>query len=150
MRKNVKCLCGNSSFYRSIHRRCSAEKVFLKVLHYSQENTCVGVSLRTFTSAILSKRDSNADVFLWILRTPHSGKQGSCNHHLSRFARIKLQPVQPRQISPYDYMWKLNFILARRDSFPPAIWLDLHAFSLYFSLWSCHFTKLKIHRFPVI
>ena len=49
-------------------------------------------------------------------------------------AGMKFQPAQPRQISPYDYMWKLNFILARRDSFPPGIWLDLHAFSLDFSL----------------
>ena len=69
VRKKVnKYLCRISSFYRSSHRRCSAKKVFLKILQYSQENTCVGVSLRTFKSAILSKRDSNADIFLWILR----------------------------------------------------------------------------------
>ena len=46
----------------------------------------------------------------------------------SQLARMKIQPVQPRQILPYDYMWKLNFVLARRDSFPPGIWLDLHDF----------------------
>ena len=34
----------------------------------SQENTYVGVSLRAFKSAMFSKRDSKADVFLWILR----------------------------------------------------------------------------------
>ena len=64
-RKKVnKYLCRISSFYRSSHRICSAKKVFLKILQYSQENTCVGVSMRAFRSAILSKRDSNADVFL--------------------------------------------------------------------------------------
>ena len=41
---------------------------------------------------------------------------------------MKIQPVQLRQISPCNYMWKLNFVLARRDSFPPGIWLDLHDF----------------------
>ena len=39
----------------------------------------------------------------------------------SRFVGMKFQPVQPRQISPYDYMWKLNFVPARWDSFPPDI-----------------------------
>ena len=37
-------------------------------------------------------------------------------------------PACRDEISPYDYMWKLNFVLARRDSFPPGIWFDLHAF----------------------
>ena len=41
----------------------------------------------------------------------------------SRLAGIKFQPVQPRQISPHDYMRKLNSVLGRRDSFPPVIWL---------------------------
>ena len=50
----------------------------------------------------------------------------------SRFARIKFHLVQPGQISPYDYMWKLNFVTARRDSFPPGICLDLHAISFEF------------------
>ena len=68
----------------------------------------------------------------------------------SWLVEMKFQPVQPRQISPYDYMWKLNFVMARRDSFPPGIWLDLHAFSLDFSLQARHFTKLEIHRFPLI
>ena len=46
-------------------RRCSSEKVFLKISQYSQENTCVGVS---FLIKLL-KRDSNTGVFLRILRT---------------------------------------------------------------------------------
>ena len=58
-------------------------------------------------------------------------------------SRNEFQPVQPRQISPYDYMWKLTFVAARQDSFPPSICLDLHAFSLNFSLLECHFAKLK-------
>ena len=39
-------------------RRSSSKKLFLKISQYLQENTCVGTTL--------SKRDSNADVFLWI------------------------------------------------------------------------------------
>ena len=35
--------------------------------------------------------------------------------------RDEFHTVQPREISPYDYMWKLNFITARWDSFPPGI-----------------------------
>ena len=31
--------------YRSSHWRCSVKNVFLRISHYSQENTCVGVSL---------------------------------------------------------------------------------------------------------
>ena len=30
--------------FRRSHQRCSIKKMFLKVLQYSQENTCVGVS----------------------------------------------------------------------------------------------------------
>ena len=62
----------------------------------------------------------------------------------SQLAAMKFQPVQPRQISLYDYMWKLHFVLARRDSFPPGIWLDLHTFSLDFSLLAC---RLQNWRF---
>ena len=58
--------------------------------------------------------------------------------------RDEFQPVQPSQISPYDYMWKLHFVLASRDSFSPIIWLDLHAFSLDFSLLAC---RLQNWRF---
>ena len=68
VRKKVnKYLCRTSLFYRSRHWKCSAKKVFLIVLQYSQENICVGVSLQAFKSAIASKRDSSAVVFLWIL-----------------------------------------------------------------------------------
>ena len=67
VRKKVnKYLWRISSLYRK--PKSSAKEVFLKILQYSQENTYIGVSLRTFKSAILSKRDSKADVFLWILR----------------------------------------------------------------------------------
>ena len=48
-----------SSFCRSSHWRCSAKKMFLKILQYSQENTCVRVSLQAFRSVILLKRDTN-------------------------------------------------------------------------------------------
>ena len=44
----------------SSHRSCSVKKLFLKILQYSQENTCV--------PATVLKRDSTTGVFLWILR----------------------------------------------------------------------------------
>ena len=44
-----------SSFYRRRHRRCSAKKVFLKLLQYSQENTCVRVSFRSFNLQFYQK-----------------------------------------------------------------------------------------------
>ena len=50
-----KCLI--SLFYRSSHRRCSAKKVFLKILQYSQEKTWV--SLQVFRFVILLGRDTN-------------------------------------------------------------------------------------------
>ena len=37
---------------------------------------------------------------------------------------MKFQPVQPAQISPYDYMGKSVFTPARRDRFPPGISLQ--------------------------
>ena len=43
--------------------------MFLKILQYSQENTCVELSLQAFRFAILLIRDTNAYVFLRILRT---------------------------------------------------------------------------------
>ena len=68
-KKILKCLCRISLFYRSNHRKHSAKKIILKILRFSQENNSVGVSVQWFSSAILSKRDSNIDVFKWILRT---------------------------------------------------------------------------------
>ena len=62
-------------FWKSImSRRCSFKKLFLIILQYSQENTCVGcISFLIKMSfnerpSTLSKRDSNADVFLVTLR----------------------------------------------------------------------------------
>ena len=46
---------------KNIMNICSTKKLFLKILGYSQENTCVGVSflitLQAFSHAILLKRD---------------------------------------------------------------------------------------------
>ena len=50
---------GSIGIHRRSYRRCSGEKVFLKILQYSQRNTCVGVHLL--------KTDSNTDVLLRIL-----------------------------------------------------------------------------------
>ena len=50
---------GSIGIHRRSYRRCSGEKVFLKILQYSQRNTCVGV--------YLLKTDSNTDVLLRIL-----------------------------------------------------------------------------------
>ena len=50
-----------------MNRRCSIKKPFLKISQYSQENTCVGVSLllkiQAFRPATLLKRDSKKSVF---------------------------------------------------------------------------------------
>ena len=110
--------------------------VLLKFSQKSQENTCVGVFFLTVT--FLKERLQHRSFpmnFAKFLRTPFF------TEHLRwlllfLFAKNhqKDNTEKPRQISPYDYMWKLNFVLARRDSFPPGIWLDLHAFSLDFSL----------------
>ena len=43
----------------------------------------------------------------------------------------------------YDYMWKLNLITVRRDSFPSAICLDLQALSLNFF---CKHVSLRIEN----
>ena len=59
----------------------------------------------------------------------------------SQFARIKFQPVQPHQILPYDYLWKLNFVLERQDSFPPSICLEMYVFSLNFFF--CRLVSLR-------
>ena len=52
--------------------RRSITKLLLNILQYLQENNCVGVSflmeMQDFSPVTLSKRDSNADVFLWILQ----------------------------------------------------------------------------------
>ena len=34
----------STTTFRSIHQRCSIEKMFFKIFQYSQENTCVGIS----------------------------------------------------------------------------------------------------------
>ena len=48
--------------FRRSHHSCSIKKLFLKILQYLQENTCVGVA------ATVLKRDSDAVVLLLILR----------------------------------------------------------------------------------
>ena len=50
----------NIKFGKSIMNRCSIRKLFLKILQYSQKNTCVGVSLlmkmQAFSPVILLKK----------------------------------------------------------------------------------------------
>ena len=43
------------------------KEMVLKILQYSQENTCAGVFLQVFRSEILFKKDTNTYTFLWIL-----------------------------------------------------------------------------------
>ena len=65
-------LRGGKFLSRSSHRRCSINKLFLKISQYSKEDTCVGVSslikLQVFRTATLLKRDSNTVAFLWKLQ----------------------------------------------------------------------------------
>ena len=62
----------SSTIFRSSHRRCSIKKLFLKMLWYSQESNCVGVSfllnLKAFRPLTVLKKDVNTDIFLWISR----------------------------------------------------------------------------------
>ena len=61
-----------SAIFRSSHRRCSIQKVFLKISWYSQENICGEVSflikLQIFKPVTLLKIDSNTGAFLWVSR----------------------------------------------------------------------------------
>ena len=49
--------------------------------------------------------------------------------HDPGFADMKFQPVQPGQISPYDYIGESSFLQARRDSFPRGICINVFTFS---------------------
>ena len=64
----LEILRNSSTIFRSSHQRCSIKQLFLKMLWYSQENTCVGVffKLRVFRPLTVLKRDVNADTFWWI------------------------------------------------------------------------------------
>ena len=54
--------------YRSNHqRRCSVEKVFLKISQNSQENTCTRITLLKKHSNSC-KKNSDRGAFLWILK----------------------------------------------------------------------------------
>ena len=77
LRMSILCPKSSKDFYHHIKFLKSNEqgvfyKKSLKILQYSQENTCVGVSflikMQTFRSTTLLKEDSNAGVFLTILR----------------------------------------------------------------------------------
>ena len=87
--------------------------------------------------------NSNRFILLRLYYWSNVTKQNKVVITWSRFAGMKFQPVQPGHISPYNYMWKLNFITARRDSFPPAICLDLQALSLNFF---CKHVSLRIEN----
>ena len=58
--------------YRSSHQKCSIKKLLLKILQYSQENICVGVSflikLQATRPPTFLNRDSNTGAFMWILQ----------------------------------------------------------------------------------
>ena len=57
----------SSTIFRSRHQRCFLQNLFFKILQYSQENSCGGVSclikLQTFKPTTLLKRDSKMWVF---------------------------------------------------------------------------------------
>ena len=56
-------------YAEAVVQKCSIKKVFLKFLQNSEENTCARVSFRQICGPVaLWKRDSGADVFLWIFR----------------------------------------------------------------------------------
>ena len=40
----LKGIPNSRKLFRGSHRRCSIKKLFLKIIQYSQENNCAGVS----------------------------------------------------------------------------------------------------------
>ena len=64
----------NVKFGKSIMNRCSIRKLFLKILQYSQKNTCVGVSLlikmQAFSPVILLKKQAFSVNIAKFLRIP--------------------------------------------------------------------------------
>ena len=64
----------NIKFGKSIMNRCSIRKLFLKILQYSQKNTCVGVSLlmkmQAFSPVILLKKQAFSVNIAKFLRIP--------------------------------------------------------------------------------
>ena len=64
--------CKNWKGTETVVRRCSSKPVFLKIWKYfSGKHLCRSlflIKLQVWRPATLSKRDSNTDVFLWILR----------------------------------------------------------------------------------
>ena len=63
---------------------------------------------------------------------------------------MKFQPFQPRQISHYDYMWKLKFRPGKAGQF--FTWYLMRFACIFFGFFFVRmsFKKLKILRFPVI
>ena len=61
----------SSTIFRSSHPRCSIKMLFWKILCYSQESTCAGVSfllkLQAFRLLAVLKRDFRTDILLRIL-----------------------------------------------------------------------------------
>ena len=66
--RNTNAFYSDQVCYRSSHQKCSIKKLFLKILQYSQENICVGVSflikLQATRSPALLNRDSNIGAFM--------------------------------------------------------------------------------------
>ena len=73
--KYIKCLCKMKLWHKlqkeEVVGKCSVKKMFLKVSQNSDENTCVRASslikLQASGLKIYFKKDSDKDVFLWIL-----------------------------------------------------------------------------------
>ena len=68
--------------------RCSIKKLFLKILQYSQENTCVGVSFLVKIRAFSPVKKTSTQTFpmniVKFLRTPVL--KNSCERLFERFA----------------------------------------------------------------
>ena len=92
-----------SWFYRSSQWRCSAKKVFLKILQYSQKNTCVEVSLKAFKFTILLTRDTNTYVSLWILQ---NYKKHHFEEHLQTTASYFMNKNRNNSIKKKINQWK--------------------------------------------
>ena len=71
--------------------------MLLKILQYSQENTYTGVSLRTFKSAILLKRDSKAYALNTpkFLRTPifEEHLRTTASYFIKKYRQLKIKQL---------------------------------------------------------
>ena len=132
-----------------MNRKCFTRKLFLKILQYSQENTCVGISflikMQAFRAPALLKRDSNTGVF--------------CKHweiFKNTYFEEHLRTAASEIFSwPFSYMnkehrkWRRRFLKNRTKQKPfenSAIWKKPCLFMMFFIISFFSFPPLHVRR----